>query len=392
MKYNLLLPLLLAGTAAGAAELLPNGTFEQKFKEWHYADYAGKPEPGAVVSDIVYGGNFAYRMGIPGDKGNDLYTGFKPVPGQDHQVTLMWKSDGLPPGDAEIRILRNGGGKVIGWASNPAGSGVNRLAVTGGTHDWRQVKFTVSGSEFPPEVTGANLYVKRGHNGIGNLYVDEISIRPVAPAPAAPADRLDRWEYEKWRKIPAPGGIDRAVTRSGGGSYCMFAPGQKGASIYQRIPFRPGEGLELSFYLKAEKVPDKDASFMILVNHKNKKTSWIAMPPGSGVNVLGTAGGTFDWREFRLSIPADAIPEDAASLLFFLKRRQNDAGKLYIDDFTAAPPQAEKPVQVVNLWPGDGSFEGGSTCRPMRPGRFTGGVPCGWSRRRPASPPAISFG
>ena len=114
MKYNLLLPLLLAGTAAGAAELLPNGTFEQKFKGWHYADYAGKPEPGAVVSDIVYGGNFAYRMGIPGDKGNDLYTGFKPVPGQDHQVTLMWKSDGLPPGDAEIRILRNGGGKVIG--------------------------------------------------------------------------------------------------------------------------------------------------------------------------------------------------------------------------------------------------------------------------------------
>lgn len=367
MKYNLLLPLLLAGTAAGAAELLPNGTFEQKFKGWHYADYAGKPEPGAVVSDIVYGGNFAYRMGISGDKGNDLYTGFKPVPGQDHQVTLMWKADGLPPGDAEIRILRNGGGKVIGWASNPAGSGVNRLAVTGGTHDWRQVKFTVSGSEFPPEVTGANLYVKRGHNGIGNLYVDEISIRPVVPAPAAPADRLDRWEYEKWRKIPAPGGIDRAVTRSGGGSYCMFAPGQKGASIYQRIPFRPGEGLELSFYLKAEKVPDKDASFMILVNHKNKKTSWIAMPPGSGVNVLGTAGGTFDWREFRLSIPADAIPEDAASLLFFLKRRQNDAGKLYIDDFTAAPPQAEKPVQVVNLWPGDGSFEGGSTFFQLPP-------------------------
>lgn len=175
----------------------------------------------------------------------------------------------------------------------------------------------------------------------------------------------------------------------------MFAPGQKGASIYQRIPFRPGEGLELSFYLKAEKVPDKDASFMILVNHKNKKTSWIAMPPGSGVNVLGTAGGTFDWREFRLSIPADAIPEDAASLLFFLKRRQNDAGKLYIDDFTAAPPQAEKPVQVVNLWPATAPSRGAAlffNCRPMRPGRFTGGVPCGWSRRRPASPPAISFG
>ena len=138
-----------------SAELLPNGTFEQRFREWHYPDYAGKPEPGEIVSDVVYGGKFAYRMGLSGDKDNFLYVSFKPVTGRDHQITLMWKADGLPPDDAEIQILRNGGGKVIGWASNPAGSGVNRLAVTGGTHDWRQVRFTISGKEFPPDAVAA---------------------------------------------------------------------------------------------------------------------------------------------------------------------------------------------------------------------------------------------
>ncbi|WP_294481899.1 sugar-binding protein [uncultured Victivallis sp.] len=349
-----------------SAELLPNGTFEQRFREWHYPDYAGKPEPGEIVSDVVYGGKFAYRMGLSGDKDNFLYVSFKPVTGRDHQITLMWKADGLPPDDAEIQILRNGGGKVIGWASNPAGSGVNRLAVTGGTHDWRQVRFTISGKEFPPEVTGAHFYVKRRNNGVGNLYIDEISIQPVDDkAPAAA--KLDRWEYEKWRNIPEPGGIDRAVTHAGGGSYCMFGPGQQGGSIYQRIPFRPGAGLNISFYLKAEQIPDKDATFMILVNHKDKKTSWIAMPPGSGVNVLGSAGGSFDWREFRISLPAEAIPEDASSLLFFLKRKQNSSGKLYIDSFTATPAVEKKDVPAANLWPGDGSFEGGSSFFQLPP-------------------------
>lgn len=98
MKYNLLLPLLLAGTAGrcggAAAQRAP---LNRNSKGGITPITLGNPNRAPVVSDIVYGGNFRYRMGIPGDKGNDLYTGFKPVPGQDHQVTLMWKSDGLPP-------------------------------------------------------------------------------------------------------------------------------------------------------------------------------------------------------------------------------------------------------------------------------------------------------
>lgn len=342
--------------STSAAELLPNGNFEQKKRDWLYPDYAKKPDPGIIESEIVYGGKAAYRMGVEQDGQNDLYTVFTPDPGKDHQVTLMWKADNIPADDVEVRILRSGGGKVIGWASNPVGSGVNRLASTGGTHDWQEVKFVIAGTEFPAEVTKATLYIKRKNNGSGYLYLDEVSVTPVA-APSAVPGKLADWQYETWRKIPSPGSPDRAVTHTGGGSYCMFAAGQQAATIYQKIPHAAGDGLRLEFYLKADGVPDNDVTFMILANRKDGQNSWVALPPGSGVNVLGSTGGSFDWKKFELNIPANAIPSDATSLLFYVKRQKNDTGKLYLDDLTAAPISPAPLKTVTNLWPGDGSFE-----------------------------------
>lgn len=365
MKRLLLLLGAAAGLTAGAAELLPNGDFEQKFKDWHYPDYAGKPEPGAVVSNVVYGGNFGYRMGLEGDTNNDLYISFKPEAGRDHQISLMWKCEGVPEKDVEVRLLRNAGKQVVGWASNPAGSGVNVLASTGGTHGWKEVKIVINGSEFPAELTSANLYFKRKNNSVGNLWIDEVSVQPVAAAPAETASGASpalppQWEYESWRNIPVPGSVDRAVSRSGAGSYCMFAPDQKGALIYRKIPYRSDEGVRIKFYLKCENVPEKDVTFQILANTTDKKTRWIAMPPGSGVNVLGSAGGSFDWKEFELTIPADAIGSDVASLLFYIRRADNGAGKVFVDEFRVEALKPEELKPVANLWPGDGSFEGDS--------------------------------
>ena len=155
---KILFATILAAIGCGAAELLPNGTFEQRFKDWRYPDWAGKPEPGEIVSDTVYGGNFAYRMGREGDKQNDLYIGFKPEPGKPVQVSFQWKAENLGENDAEVRILRSGKGpdgksKVLGWADNPSGSGVNLLARTGGTHGWKEVKFVIDGKEFPENIT-----------------------------------------------------------------------------------------------------------------------------------------------------------------------------------------------------------------------------------------------
>ena len=53
MKY-LSIAILCCCTVLGAEELLVNGNFERNANSWLYADYAQKPNPGTVVSDVVY--------------------------------------------------------------------------------------------------------------------------------------------------------------------------------------------------------------------------------------------------------------------------------------------------------------------------------------------------
>ncbi len=364
----------LLGSLLGAAELLPNGTFEQRFKEWRYPDWAGKPEPGEIVTDTVYGGNFAYRMGREGDKQNDLYIGFKPEPGKPVQVSFQWKAENLGENDAEVRILRSGKGpdgksKVLGWANNPSGSGVNLLAKTGGTHGWKEVKFVIDGKEFPENITQCMLYFKRADNGKGFLWIDEVSVQTLDEAAAT--KKPASWQYEKWRNVPEPGSIDRAVTRPGSGpSYAMFRAEQQEANAYLALPWKPGEGFTLSLYLKGDGVPEKDVTLRILAQDAGK-SRWVSLPPGSGVNVLATAGGTFDWKEVKITVPADALPFPGGSLLIFVNRKENGKGKLYLDAPTLTPLGAEPEKAVVNLFPVDGSFEGGSAFFPLPPDETT---------------------
>lgn len=369
MKY-LITFLALGGLALNGTELLPNGTFEQRFKEWRYPDWAGKPEPGQIVADTVYGGNFAYRMGREGDKQNDLYAGFRPEPGKSVQVSMMLKGENLGENDVEIRILRSvrgedGKSKVLGWANNPAGSGVNLLAKAGGSFDWKEVRFVIDGREFPENVTQCSLYFKRADNGKGFLWIDEVSVQSLDEKPSA-VNKLADWQYEKWRNVPEPGGIDRAVSRTGGGSYAMFRPGQQGVNLYQRIPWTPGQGVKITFFLKADGVAQKDVTIRLLAQHSGQNR-FVAMPPGSGVNVLGTYGGDFDWKEVTLTIPADAMPFDGGSLLLFINRADNGRGKLFIDDLTVEPLKAGPEKAVTNLFPADGSFEGGNAFFPLPP-------------------------
>ncbi len=360
----------LGGALLGAAELLPNGTFEQRFKDWRYPDWAGKPEPGEIVTDVVYGGNFAYRMGREGDKQNDLYTVFKPEPGKSVRVSFRWKGENLGENDVEVRILRSGKGedgksKVFGWAANPAGSGVNLLAKAGGTFAWKEVNFTIDGKEFPAEVTSCNFYIKRANTGQGHLWIDEVSIKTLDES-ETPVKKLARWQHETWKNIPAPGAFDSSVTRTGGGSYAMHRPEQKGGNLLQRLPWIPGEGVKVSFYLKGDNVPEKDVTIRVLAQQSGK-SQWIAMPPGSGVNILATAGGSFDWKEVTFVIPSAAMPFDGGGLQLFINRADNSRGTLYIDDLTVTPVKAEAEKPVANLFPGDGSFEGGSSFFQLPP-------------------------
>ncbi len=368
-KFRMVTLVVLTAAAVSGAELLKNGDFEQKFNSWKYPDWAGRAMPGAVVDDMVYGGKHAFRMGHEGDRENDLYQYLVPEPGKAMQLTLMLKADQVPENDVRIRLLARRKDKVLGWVAVPPGSGVIDLVSCGGTFDWKEFKKAIPAAALPAGTDSLLLYVKRLNNGSGNLWIDEISLTSFEEKNAVS-------KQEAWRPQgqTSPGSFDAAETRTGGHSYCMHQPGEPAANgIYQSIPFRPGHDTSVTLALKAVGgVPARDVTLHILTFVHGKPATWVQNPPGSGVNELVTTGGDFDWKEFKINIPAADLPEGVTSLVLFIKRRNNTAGKLYIDDMqveyrpAAAPPQAaaDRPGAVFapggNLWPGDGSFEAGT--------------------------------
>lgn len=367
-KLHLTALAVLTAAAVSGVELLKNGDFEQKLNSWQYPDWAGKARPGSVVDDVVYGGNYAFRMGNAGDRENDLYQHFIPDPGKGMQLTVMLKADGVPDNDVKIRLLARQKGKVLGWVAIPAGSGVNDLVSCGGTFDWKEFKKTIPVSALPAGTDSLLVYIKRLNNGTGTLWIDEISLNSFEEKAAAP-------KKEAWKPTGklTPGSFDAAEARTGGQSYCMHQTGDAAANgIYQSIQYQPGHDVTAAIALKATGgVPERDVTLHVLTFVHGKPGPWVQNPPGSGVNELAVTGGDFDWKEFKIAIPADELPDGVTSLIFYVKRKNNTAGKLYVDDMKvefrpAATPQAtaDRPGAVFtpggNLWPGDGSFEAGT--------------------------------
>jgi len=168
--------------SAEAPELLQNGDFEQRFNRWSYPSYDGEMEPGAVSED-AYGGRFCYRMGREGDGGNRIEQGFQPVIGKDIAIRLFLKCDEVKPNDFQVRILLWQGKKVTGFLFNPPGSGIHQLLSAGGTCDWKEFNIRIPAASLPSETTSCTLFLERKDNGVGTVWIDEISIRSEGPAP-----------------------------------------------------------------------------------------------------------------------------------------------------------------------------------------------------------------
>jgi len=366
MKY-LSITILCCCAVLGAEELLVNGNFEQNANAWRYPDYAKKPNPGAIVSDVVYGGQKAYKMGLDGDQGNELYTRFATQPGKAYLLKFMLKSDNLAPDDLTVKILQNDNSKVLGWVANPPGSGVIDLVKTGGTFDWQEFKVYLPADSFAANCNAANLYFMRKNNGGGTLYIDEVSLESVEAK--ADVAKQQNWLYESWKKIPDPGAFDPTVCRTGGKSYCLgksTAPGA--AAVYQTFDYKADQSISIQFYLKGVNLAANDVNVKVLAfGDKGKVLGWVANPPGSGVIELYRTGGTFDWQEVKLNLTPDMIPAGTVRLFLFVNRNANDQGKLYLDDLQTSYTEGKKTTlndagnqpagTSQNLWPFDGSFE-----------------------------------
>ena len=187
MMYRFFLTFLmpLCQMASEAGELLKNGDFEKRFQGWAYPDYDGKPEPGMIDTEAC-GGNFCYRMGRENDGENRIEQRFAIGKGRDLVIRLFLKCSGVPAGDFQLRLMLWTNNTPNGFVFNPPGSGNQQLLVAGGTFSWREYLIVIPAAAFPPESESCSLFLERRQNGIGTVWIDEMSIRSVTPGSVAP--------------------------------------------------------------------------------------------------------------------------------------------------------------------------------------------------------------
>lgn len=177
--------LVLSGRSPGA-ECLTNGDFEDLAQGWLHAHWSGLPEPGQVVSDDVYGGQYAYRLHHADcAKTNYLLRAFTYTPGESYTIRLAMKGVGLAENGALLRVLcmgkdANGQQKILPFAMYADGR--NELIRAGGTFGWRVFEAILRPEHFPAGTTGVNLYIYHLPNNQGQLWIDEVSVTDSRPA------------------------------------------------------------------------------------------------------------------------------------------------------------------------------------------------------------------
>lgn len=152
---------------------------------------------------------------------------------------------------------------------------------------------------------------------------------------------MDGWGYEQWAKKPLPGVIDKADHAEGAASFKMGLPGGAGGRYLSRdIPLTPpARDYTLTFYLKAQDVPANAAHVRVGIEGKG----WLGSAQGK--SEAAQAGGTFDWKQFTVAIPAGAVG-DAKKLTLFFYHDQIGQGILGIDG-VALTAGAEAPATAA---------------------------------------------
>ena len=190
------------------------------------------------------------------------------------------------------------------------------------------------------------------------------------------------WGWEQWRGRVEPGHLDNADTHNGRSCYRMTLPGEPGMRFIN-VSARnidPGSDYEFSIALCCDNMPE-NAAIVRILQYGEGAQGWVEAVPGSGVSELVTTGGTHDWKEFGVRIPAKSIKPDTNRFSIFIYHELAGVGVLGVDDVSlthvatvdegestkepkeeAQPqkPQQEMDIPDTNLLPGDTSYETGS--------------------------------
>lgn len=193
------------------------------------------------------------------------------------------------------------------------------------------------------------------------------------------------WGWEQWAGKPEPGSIDTAKAFSGKASYRLSMPGIDGERWIScgSAPLSSIADYDFKIAIACENVPTDAVRVQILQYGTEKDPGkvepqgWLWFGPNNDGNIVKT-GGTHDWKEFKVRIPASAIKPTTKKLSVYIRHREIGIGTAWFDALllslvpgteTAAVVQAvaeskpaapkSVPPQKGNLLSGDTSFETG---------------------------------
>jgi hypothetical protein len=185
-RHSFLLLVLLLGARTGAQPAeLTNGGFEEGTANWSWEQWRGRPEPGGLHREDTLAGETCYRLGMPGGEGTRFITSSSifVIPGADYRFELALRCQDMPADTAVVRILQWGTEKTEtvepqGWITLP-GKHDGDLVVTGGTHPWQRFPLDIPAASIKPTTVRLGVFIYHSEVGLGNLYVDAVSLAPV---------------------------------------------------------------------------------------------------------------------------------------------------------------------------------------------------------------------
>jgi len=157
------------------------------------------------------------------------------------------------------------------------------------------------------------------------------------------------WGWGQWKGLPEPGFVDRDNPHEGQASYTMTLAGMAGERLLNVsvADIDPTRDYELRLALRGKGLPEASASVCLLQwgaekGEKVKPQGWVLLPGRPDDSSLITAGGAFDWREFRVHLYRQGIKPSTKRLTLYIRNSSIGKGELGVDDVSL---RAVEPIE-----------------------------------------------
>ena len=147
------------------------------------------------------------------------------------------------------------------------------------------------------------------------------------------------WNYEAHKGRTVPGRFEEDETAPGKKYFVFTVPGDTTPRFFrtQEFPVEPGKNYVLEFSLAGENVAANVIKVQLLefkkdAEGKHQVLGWTVLDRSDDVLKKTPVSGTFDWKTFRIEIPAGTMRSDATLLAVYFQNANPSEGELSIAD------------------------------------------------------------